>query len=142
MVFLSTTRLKLKFYNYLIPFLIQNEKVLHQIRQSKGFIKGKEMAALDLSMWTTTLWDSETSLKAFYLSGSHLQAMSKLDLWASEAVTGHRQINTLQLPSWYEVSRELSEIGHFIKLSNPSLDHKQQIINVPPIVFTRSINPI
>lgn len=142
MNFLSMTRLRLRSYSSLIPFLVQNEQILNQIRHSEGFIKGKEMATVGLSMWTSTLWVSEKSLKAFYLSGSHRQVMSKLDVWTSEAVSGHWEINTLQLPSWYEVRDQLQSIGHFSKLSHPSLNHQNQIITVPRIGFTRSINPI
>ncbi|MBD2695161.1 hypothetical protein [Anabaena catenula] len=142
MAVLSITRLKLRSYSYLMTFLVQNEQVLKQIRQSEGFIKGKEMATVDLSMWTSTLWASEKLLKAFYLSGSHRQVMPKLNVWTSEAVSGHRESNTLELPSWYEVRDELDSIGHFIKLSHPSLNHQQQIIPVPRVAFIRSINPI
>lgn len=142
MAFISMTRLKLRSYRYLIPFFVQNEEVLNQIRQSEGFIKGKEMATIGLSMWTSTLWASEKSLKAFYLSGSHRQAMSKLDIWVSEAVTGHREINTVELPSWEQARDELHKFGHFIKLSHPSLNHQHQIIPELFVIFTRSISPI
>ena len=143
MPYLSMTRLKLKSVIYLLPFGIQNEQVIRQIRTSHGFLKGKELAALDLSMWTATLWDSQESIKAFYFSSFHKDAMKNISVWASEAVTARREIDSFQeLPSWEEIRNELMKAGHFTPLQDTSSAHNTKIITKPsPILLTRLLSP-
>jgi len=138
MPYLSMTRLKLKSPGYLPSFLVHNGQIVKEIRVSDGFLKGKQGVTLDLSMWTTTLWDSYTNLQKFYRSGSHRKVMSQIDVWSSEAVSGHREVHSFDLPSWKSVGVLLAESGHFVNLEEPSLKHQQRIIQeskFPPITI-------
>jgi heme-degrading monooxygenase HmoA len=142
MVYLSMTRLKLKSAIYLLPFSIQNEQVIRQIRTSRGFLKGKELATPNLSMWTATLWDSQEDLRVFYLSGSHKKAMKNISEWSSEAVSGHQEIDSIELPAWDNIRLQLLSIGHFINLKESSFAHQEGMISKPKFtLLTRYILP-
>ncbi len=137
------TRLKLKSMVYLLPFWIQNEQVVHQLRSSQGFLKGKELATPNLSMWTATLWDSREDIRDFYLSGSHKKVMRNIDKWSSEAVTGHQEVDFLEIPDWEQIRQELTRNGYFINLKDASSKHQCKIISQPKItLLTRYISPI
>jgi Domain of unknown function (DUF3291) len=139
MFYLAMTRLKLKSPRYLIPFWLHTEQVVKQMRASEGFVTGKLMGTLNLSMWTMTLWTSEEALRAFYLSGAHQNVMGKLSEWSSEAVAGHLAVETHQLPSWFEVRTTLCKIGCFAKLAEPSIDHNNGAIENPKIIIFQAI---
>ena len=139
---LSITRLRLKSYGYLAQFLIHNEKILDQIRKSEGFIKGKELAAFDLSMWTCTLWKSDGLLRSFYLNGAHQKVMLNIDRWSSEAATVHQDADCLDLPSCRQMVNSLEKNGHFTKLTDPSENHCQRVIRIPYFKITRLINAL
>jgi hypothetical protein len=137
---LSITRLKLKSPHLLLPFLLQTEQVIHQIRTSPGFLQGKLLATLDLSMWTATLWVSEANLRSFYQGGTHRHAMTKLSLWASEATSGHSIVTTDMIPSWEEMAVQLGKTGRSHLLQQPSMHHIRQVI--PPPKFKIMIRRI
>ena len=64
--------------------------------------------------------------------------MSQIDVWSSEAVSGHREVHSFDLPSWKSVEVLLAESGHFVNLKEPSLKHQQRIIQesiFPPITI-------
>lgn len=142
MAYLSMTRLKLKSPAYLIPFCIQNEQIVRQIKISPGFLKGKELATPNLSMWTATLWDSSENVRAFYLRGSHKEAMRNISVWSSKAVTGHQEGDFSELPSWEDIRLQLLKAGNFTNLQNGSSDHHAKIISKPRVtLLTRFMSP-
>lgn len=141
-MYLSMTRLKLKSTAYLLPFFIQNEQVIRQLRTSKGFLKGKQLATPNLSMWTVTLWSSKEDIRAFYLSGSHKQVMKNINKWSSEAVAGHQEIDFIELPSWQEIRNKLIAVGHFANLEKASSAHSKRLISEPRFtLLTRFVFP-
>ena len=143
MPYLSITRLKLKSPLLLLPFLLKTEQVIHQIKTSPGFLQGKLLATLDLSMWTATLWVSEADLRSFYQEGAHRHAMKKLSLWASEATSGHSSVTTDMIPSWEEMRIQLGNTGRFHSLQQPSVHHLRQVIPPPtPTIMIRHITAI
>ena len=117
------TRLRLKSFLYLIPFFIQNEKILSQLRASQGFVKGKILAAPNLSMWTATLWASEQDLRAFYLNGEHGETIEKINEWSSDSAKYHQLTESDEIPSWENVRLQLIKSGRFQDLTEPSFDH-------------------
>lgn len=135
MAYLSMTRLKLKSPRYLIPFWFHTQRVVKQIKESEGFLQVKLLVTHNLSMWTMTLWASEEALDNFYLIGAHLLVMKKLSEFSSEAMAGHQEIESNELPSWEYVRNELCRIGYLGKLKEPSTDHKNRIISIPKIVI-------
>jgi hypothetical protein len=143
MPYLSMTRLKLNSPMYLPSFLVYNDKIVREVRTSSGFIKGKQLATPSLSMWTATLWDSSSSLKSFYQTGSHREVMNKIDEWSSEAVSAHKEVESYDLPSWQDIRIYLSKSGHFLNLKEASLNHQQRIIEEPKIApITTLIFPL
>ena len=128
MFYLSMTRLRLKSPLYLIPFFVQNEKILSQLRTSQGFIKGKVLAAPNLSMWTVTLWSSEEDLRAFYLNGEHGETIEKIDQWSSDSVGCHQSTESDEIPSWENVRLQLIKSGRFRDLKEPSCDQINRVI--------------
>lgn len=122
MFYLSMTRLKLKSPLYLIPFFIQNEKILSQLRATQGFIKGKVLAAPNLSMWTVTLWKSEQDIRTFYLNGEHGETMEKINEWSSDSAICHQLIESDEIPSWENIRLQLIKSGRFRDLTEPSFD--------------------
>lgn len=127
------TRLKLRSPKYLIPYLIQSEQIITQIVVSQGFLKGKILATLGLSMWTATLWSDRDASYAFHLRGKHQNSMPLFRDWAEEAVLGVQTISSEQLPSWSHIAKKLEEIGHFYRLDRCSENHLNQIIPTPKI---------
>ncbi len=134
MSYLSMTRLKLKSPRHLIPFWIYNEKVVWQVRKAEGFLRGRWLANYSLSMWTTTLWESQQVAKKFYLQGSHREAMTRLSKWSSEAVLCSQDINTTELPSWQKVGDELAHQGRFVAIEEPSFNHQNKVVEAPNFV--------
>lgn len=136
MFYLAVTRLKLKSYNYLIPFLLNTYQIVKQIRASENFLQGKLMATPNLSMWTMSLWCSEESVRKFYLSGSHQLAMGKISDWSSEAVHVTHATNWNELPHWNDVTQMLNKHGKFVLLTHPSEEHLNCFIPQPNLRLT------
>lgn len=105
------------------------------MKASEGFMKGKLLVTHNLSMWTMTLWVSEEALHNFYLSGAHRMVMKKLSEFSSEAIAGHQEVESNELPSWEYARNELSRIGYLGKLKKPSVDHENRIISSPKIAI-------
>ena len=146
MVYLSITRLKLKSPLLLPSFLIHTEWIIHQIKTSPGFLKGKAIGTINLSMWTATLWQSEVAMRSFYRSGAHQRVMNYLNAWSSEAAVGHQVVDIQELPSWEEAGTRLCQIGYFPRLSQATWHHCHRIIPHPQFVvidrsFTPRLNP-
>ncbi len=139
MFYVSVTRLKLKSFVYLLPFLFHTEQIVKQIRVSENFLQGQLMATHNLSMWTMTLWASEESVREFYLSGSHQLVMGKISEWTSEAVHINHPTNLDQLPPWTEVTQLLANQGHFVHLTHPSENHLKRFIPQPNLRLTLKI---
>jgi hypothetical protein len=143
MPILALTRLKLKSARLLPKFVIENEAAVKQLRVAKGFIAGKTLAEPNLGMWTTTLWDNEENMRAYYISGAHKDLMPKLVDYACEAVTTHIDYPHNDLPSWAFSHEQLTTKGRFSTiLKNPTPDHQNHVIAFPKItIFTRPIKP-
>jgi hypothetical protein len=143
MFYLSMTRLRLKSPLYLLPFFIQNEKIVSQLRASQGFVKGKVLAAPNLSMWTVTLWASDQDIKAFHLNGEHGETIEKIDEWSSDSARCHKLTESNELPSWENVRLQLIKSGRFRDLKEPSCDQtNRDIPKLGIFCLTRSLFPI
>lgn len=144
----SMTRLRLRSPLLLPIFLWHNERIVQQIKQAPGFIEGKIMAALDLSMWTITIWDSDASLCRFYQQGSHGRATGYRQHWASEAVIGRYPLSrdacpsqAVELPSWSDVAQLLTQTGSFSNVQHPSRDQLQRFVPPPNrVLVTRTLH--
>lgn len=131
MYFISATRLKLRSYRFLIPFLWQNFKINRQIQKTTGFIQGKLLVDKQLTFWTLTIWKNRESTLTFRNSGAHLRAMPKLFHWCDEAAYAHWEQEELKISNWLEVHRQLNEIGKLSKLKHPSEAHQKREFRTP-----------
>lgn len=131
MYFISATRLKLRSYRFLIPFLWQNFKINRQIQKTTGFIQGKLLVDKQLTFWTLTIWQNRESTLSFRNSGAHLRAMPKLFRWCDEAVYAHWEEENLKVINWAEVHQQLNEIGKLSKVKYPSEAHQRREFRIP-----------
>lgn len=138
---LAMTRLKLKSIFYLLPALIQTEKIARQARESNGFLQGKLLINSDLSLWTATLWDSSENLLAFHRSDPYQHAKQSINKWSSEAVAGYQCIELAELPDWENIRQSLLKVGSFFNLKEASLQHKNRTIASPKKHLTIVIPP-
>lgn len=143
MALLSMTRLQLKSISLLPKFIVQNEGVVKQLRVSDGFLNGKTMIDFNLGAWTTTLWENEDAMRAFYTSGAHRNIMPTLSDYSNEAVVCHIAFDGDGLPDWHFVHEKLSTIGKFSTvLKEPTQNHLNKKIVMPKVTFlTRPIKP-
>lgn len=143
MPLLSMTRFKLKSYRLLPKVLRENKGIIEQLQISSGFIAGKTLIDPQLGLWTTTLWESEADMHAFYTSGAHRLIMPKLAEYACEAVATHIETDSQRLPSWEFVHDQLSKRGTFsLALKETTPDHDNKYIAPPKItLFTIPIKP-
>ena len=100
-------------------------------------MRGKLLAEPILVMWTASLWLSEESMRAFYLSGDHRVVMPKLKDFACEAIVGHIDYGSSELPSWQFIYENLCKVGRYSDalLSEPNDDHRNRIVARPKFAF-------
>ncbi len=136
MPFVSVTRLRVKSFIYLIPFMRSNEASVNELKKSQGLIMGKELIDKNFTFWTLTIWESEESMKSFRNSSSHRDAMKNLPNWCDEASYHHWIQDESNLPNWNVVAEKLFAEGKLSKVRNPS---KAQIENkFPAIKWTKT----
>jgi len=136
MPFVSVTRLRVKSFIYLIPFMRANEASVKELKKSQGLLMGKELIDKNFTFWTLTIWENEESMKGFRNSASHREAMKNLPNWCDEASYLHWIQNESDLPNWNVVAEKLFKEGKLSKVRNPS---KAQIENkFPEIKWTKT----
>lgn len=131
MYFISATRLKLRSYRFLIPFLWQNFKINRQIQKTEGFLGGKLLVDKQLTFWTLTTWKDRESTLSFRNSGAHLKAMPKLFHWCGEAAYAHWEEEKLNVLNWLEAHQQLNKIGKLSKVKYPSEAHQRREFKFP-----------
>ncbi len=135
MPFVSITRLKVKSFFYLLPFMRANERSAKQLVKTAGLLQGKELIDKGLTFWTLTLWSDDGQMKAFRNSNAHRQAMQKLPYCCSEASYFHWNQEEFTLPDWTTASEKLIGKGKITKVRNPS--PRQITNNFAPIKWTK-----
>jgi len=74
-VFISVTKLKVKSFWHLIPFFMKSIPAFAQARKAPGNIF-TETRTFDLFTYgTLSGWESESAMRQYTASGSHLEAM-------------------------------------------------------------------
>ena len=114
----STTRLRLRSYRYLLPFGWQVFQVYRQVKKSSGNRGIKLLKSRGLTFWTCTLWQDRQALMTFSHNGTHDQGSSNLQIWCDEAAHGHWPGS--ELPSWKQAAAGLVEHGRLNELTYPS----------------------
>jgi heme-degrading monooxygenase HmoA len=131
MVFVSATRLRLRGLRYLPFFFWHTGLSLRQAVKTPGFLGGELLRDANQTFWTLTLWDEQAAMKFYRNSGSHRQAMPKLQDWCNEAAVVHWSQSDSQLPTWAEVHRRMVAEGHFTRLKHPASAHLERHIAGP-----------
>lgn len=70
--------------------------------------------------WTATVWDSQTAVKQYMVSGAHGRAMRHLLDWCDEASVVRWEQEGTTLPSWRESHRRMLVEGRRSKVRFPS----------------------
>lgn len=123
-VFVSLTRLRIRYRRYLPAFVTQSLRSALQARGASGNIAVSLLADRDRTFWTRSLWSDEAAMRAFMLSGVHRSAMRNLAAWCDEAAVAHWMQATAQLPSWEEAHRRMRGEGRRSKVNHPSPEHE------------------
>ncbi len=121
--FVSVTRLHLARIWSMPPFLYYSLASARQARASAGFVAGWLSNDAEWGFWTSTVWDSPQSMRAFRNSGVHLKAMPKLLRWCDEASFVHWEQPEAAAPGMDTAFERLSHGGQLSKLYAPSPRH-------------------
>ena len=124
MVLVSVTRLRVRSYCYLMPFIWYAIRSILQAKRSPGNLGVKLRKRRKLAFWTLTLWESDEAMRAFRVGLPHRKAMRKLPYWCDEGSYAHWKCNNLAMPSWKEAAEKLSGSGELSRVLYPSPDQK------------------
>ena len=107
----SVTRLRLRSFLYLIPFIIRAQALSKQALGSAGCRGVRTRKTRGLAFWTLTLWDDEKSLRAYVSTSPHRDAIPKLSTWCDEAAVTHWLQESGAAPDWKLATEKLAESG-------------------------------
>ncbi len=123
MPFISLTRLRIRSLLFMPGFALHAIRSNNQIKRAPGFLKGALLPDRSLTFWTLSAWDSQESMRAYMVSGSHKKAMPHLLHWCDEASVAHWDQDDATLPTWPEADRRMRAIGRISKVNHPSPGH-------------------
>lgn len=138
---ISATRLHIRSLPALVPFVLENERVVQQTLRAPGFLKGKLLVDRWATFWTITLWESEAAMKAYRGSGPHAAAMPKLAGWCDEASVAHWETSDTELPDWGFIHERMTTIGRKSRVNRPSKNHEAGRIPAPRKLTERPLTP-
>jgi Domain of unknown function (DUF3291) len=127
---ISITRLRVRSWRYLPAFYVSVMRVARQARNAPGNLAVRIFADKRSTFWTSTSWNSESSMRAFMLAKPHGPIMRKLLEWCDEASLVHWTQPNPEVPSWPEAHRRLIAEGRPSKVNHPSPAHTAH--NLPP----------
>ena len=131
MAIISVTRLRVRSWTFLAPFLIQSLRIGRQAKNAPGNLAVQLLADRHKTFWTCTCWESETAMRAFMLATPHGPAMRKLLEWCDEAALVHWSQPGLEIPAWTEAHQRMQRDGRTSKVNHPSEDHRRFVITPP-----------
>jgi heme-degrading monooxygenase HmoA len=134
MTVVSITRLHVRSWRYLAPFLFYSLRSLQQAKAAEGNFHASVMRDRHNAFWTRTLWKSEEAMKAFMLSGAHRGAMPRLLDWCDEAALVSWRQESDAAPNWSEAYRHLQQEGRRSKVRHPAPAHEKYEIARPEAV--------
>jgi hypothetical protein len=140
-MFISLTRLRVRSFRFVPPFLLYTFRSLRQVKKAAGFARGELLADRSWTFWTMTAWDSHESMRRFMTTGSHLRAMPHLLHWCDEASVAHWNQAETTLPSWVEADKRMREDGRVSKVLNPSPRQATLSFDTPRTKATATIRP-
>jgi hypothetical protein len=131
----SVTRLRVRSWRYLVPFLYFALRSYRQAKSSQGNLATSLLRDSDKTFWTCTVWTTESAMRSFMLAGPHRQAMRRLLEWCDEAALVNWEQETNQEPEWQEAHRRLQLDGRRSKVRYPSPAHES--FQIRPLHTTR-----
>ena len=129
---ISITRLRVRSWFYLPPFLLRSLRAGYQAKRAPGNLGAKVLNDRRMVFWTCTGWDSEAAMRAFMLAPPHGPTMRKLLEWCDEAALVHWTQESSELPSWTEGHRRMQRDGRTSKVNHPTEAHRKFEIAAPP----------
>ena len=127
----SVTRLRVRSWLYLAPFVIRSLRIVRQAKSAPGNLAVRVLNDRHKAFWTTTCWESEAAMRAFMLAPPHGPAMRKLLEWCDEAALVHWSQPGLELPVWTEAHQRMQREGRRSKVNHPSEAHARFVIPAP-----------
>lgn len=127
----SITRLRVRSWRYLVPFLFYALRSSRQAGHSNGNLAVSLLRDIDSTFWTRTLWTTASAMKDFMLAPPHRKAMKHLLEWCDEAALVHWEQETGAEPDWPEAHRRLQSEGRRSKVNHPSPAHEKFQIRPP-----------
>lgn len=131
MAIVSITRLRVRSWQYLVPFLFYALRSARQARHAQGNVATSLLRDSDRTFWTRTVWTTESAMKDFMLAGAHRHAMRKLLEWCDEASLVHWEQEEDSEPNWGEAHHKLQMQGRRSKVNHPSPAHENFQIRLP-----------
>ena len=116
----SVTRLRLRTFWVLVPFLIRAVQSERQARAATGCLGASTRRTRGLTFWTLTVWESEDCLRAFMAASPHRMAMPMLYHWCDEAAVARWPVDSARLPAWSAAAAALRESGRLSRVKRPS----------------------
>jgi hypothetical protein len=142
MALISVTRLRIRSFIYLPPFLWDTFKSIRQAERSIGFLGGRLLVNSNYVYWTMTAWKDEAAMNAFRASGAHRKAMPKLLNWCDEAAVVHWTQESPGIPSWQEAHQGMAGGGKPSKVNHPSPAQASKHVPAPkPSRIARTLKP-
>ena len=120
MPFVSVTRLHLRSWRFMPPFLFHTWTSARQLRRADGFLGGTLARDPQGGSWTNTLWRDEAAMRAYRNSGAHLRAMPRLLNWCDEASFAHWSQEGDALPDIRTAHERMRREGQTSKVRHPS----------------------
>lgn len=121
----SVTRLRLRSFIFLLPFIFNSRRIARQAENTAGNRGVRLRKTIGLTFWTLTLWDDRMTMRSFRQSGAHRSAMPKLQYWCDQAAVASWEMQGEELPDWSEGRQKLADEGRLIRVLHPSPDHSQ-----------------
>jgi len=130
---IAATRLHLRSWFYLAPFLWRTFLTSRQVARAAGFIGGRLLIDKYAAFWTVTGWQNEAVMRAYRDSGAHRAAMPNLRLWCDESTAAHWPGESGTLPAWGEIHRRLVLEGRASPVERPSAKHSFKQFPAPDV---------
>jgi hypothetical protein len=138
MPLVAITRLRVRSWRYLPPFLLASLRSAREAKHAPGNLAVSVLNDANLAFWTRTLWTDERAMRAFMFAPAHRAVMPKLLQWCDEAAVGHWLQDSPELPPWEEVHRRLQQEGRTSRVDHPSVGQLQ--FAIPPPKTSRQLS--
>jgi hypothetical protein len=114
----AVTRLRVRHWRFLPPFVVITFRALRQVRRADGCLGSDVRAKTDRVFWTRSLWRDAEAMRAYMTNGPHRVAMLRLQYWCDEASLVHWEQDAL--PDWSEAETQLRTAGRLSRVRHPS----------------------